>query len=156
MAPRRASTSRVVNERGAAAVEFAIVAPLLVLLLFGIISFGVMLSMRQSVSQAAAEGARAAAVTLIDADRTAEATDAIDDALSANGVTCDGTVLKRAGENVGSCSVGPKIPCREDSTAECVTVTVTYTYRDDPIVPSFGVGALMPETLSYSATARVS
>ncbi len=47
------------RERGAAAVEFALVVPLLLTLVFGIISYGYLLSFRQSLSQAAAEGARA-------------------------------------------------------------------------------------------------
>lgn len=50
------------EERGAAAVEFALILPILVVLVFGIIAFGYMLSFRQALSQAAAEGGRAAAV----------------------------------------------------------------------------------------------
>ena len=48
------------TESGAAAVEFALVLPLLVVLVLGIISYGVMLSFRQTLSQATTEGARAA------------------------------------------------------------------------------------------------
>jgi Flp pilus assembly pilin Flp len=51
---------RMKRERGAAAVEFALVASVLCLLLFGIIEFGVILSVKSSVTQAASEGARAA------------------------------------------------------------------------------------------------
>jgi Flp pilus assembly protein TadG len=61
MALGRASRHRA--EGGAAAVEFALVAPLLLLLVFGVISYGYMLSFRQALSQGAAEGARAAAVS---------------------------------------------------------------------------------------------
>ncbi len=53
-------------DRGAAAVEFALVLPLLVLLVFGIIDFGRMLTTKITLTEAAREGARAAA--LIDAD----------------------------------------------------------------------------------------
>lgn len=52
----RRSTGR--SERGASAVEFAIVAPLLFLLLFGIIEFARAISVYTAVSTAAREGAR--------------------------------------------------------------------------------------------------
>src|SRR4051794_32788901 len=56
----RADAAGCREERGAAMVEFAIVLVMLSMLLFGIISFGVALSAKQTVTQAAAEGARAA------------------------------------------------------------------------------------------------
>jgi Flp pilus assembly protein TadG len=51
-----------VGERGAAAVEFALVAPLLVLLICGIIDFGRAYSTLNQLAAAAREGARIAAV----------------------------------------------------------------------------------------------
>jgi Flp pilus assembly protein TadG len=50
------------RERGAAAVEFAIVSLLLFMLLFGMLGFGFYLYSRQSAVAAAREGARLAAV----------------------------------------------------------------------------------------------
>ena len=50
------------NERGAAAVEFALVASLLFLFLFGIIEFGRIFSELEVLNSAAREGARVAAV----------------------------------------------------------------------------------------------
>lgn len=50
------------NDRGAAAVEFALVAPILLLLVFGLIDFGRMLNAKISITEAAREGARAAAI----------------------------------------------------------------------------------------------
>ena len=50
------------NERGTALVEFALIAPLLFLLLFGIIDFGRALNYYNQVTQLAGQGARAAAV----------------------------------------------------------------------------------------------
>lgn len=51
------------NHNGAAAVEFAIILPLLILVLFGIIEFGLLLFNQQIITNAAREGARAGIVT---------------------------------------------------------------------------------------------
>lgn len=50
------------DRRGATTVELAMVAPLLIFLLFGIIEFGLMVNGLVGVNQAAREGARSAAV----------------------------------------------------------------------------------------------
>lgn len=47
------------TDRGAAAVEMALVTPLLLLMLFGIIDFGRMLNAQITLTEAAREGARA-------------------------------------------------------------------------------------------------
>jgi Flp pilus assembly protein TadG len=47
------------NQKGAALVEFAIVLPLLVLLLFGAIEFGILYYNKQVITNASREGARA-------------------------------------------------------------------------------------------------
>jgi hypothetical protein len=68
--------ARLRRDSGAAAVEFALVLPLLLLILFGIIDFGRMLNAQITINEAAREGARAMA--LFDAsaggDRVAKAT----------------------------------------------------------------------------------
>lgn len=53
---------RLRSDRGAAAVEFALVLPVLVLLVFGIIEFGRIFNVQNSVSAAALEGARVVAL----------------------------------------------------------------------------------------------
>ena len=151
----RSRHRRVPGERGAAAVEFALVVPLLLVILFGIISYGFMLSFRQGLSQAAAESARAAAVSAVttDAARTAAATSALDDALDLYGVTCNGSSLRKGSTTVGTCSV-TLAPCANDTSARCATVEVDYAYEENPWVPAFPFVPL-PDSLSYSASARV-
>lgn len=51
------------NERGAVAVEFALVLPILVTLLIGIMEFGMFYSAQVSVTAAAREGARIMAIS---------------------------------------------------------------------------------------------
>ena len=55
-------TSRRTSESGAAAVEFALIASFLFLVLFGIIEFGRIFSELEVMNSAAREGARVAAV----------------------------------------------------------------------------------------------
>lgn len=57
---RRTSDNQ--RRRGAATVEMAVVAPLLLTLVFGIIEFSWMMSVQQSVTNAAREGCRTAAL----------------------------------------------------------------------------------------------
>jgi Flp pilus assembly protein TadG len=157
-----ARISRYRGERGAAAVEFALVAPLLVLLVMGIISYGYMLSFRQALSQGAAEGARAAAVSPFPTavDRQQEGLNALNEALGSYGVSCDGYAagshLRKDGANVGTCSVTIG-SCTNEPTKDCVTTSLNYRYEDNPLTPSFpGVGLVLPEDLRYDAVARTS
>jgi Flp pilus assembly protein TadG len=152
------------GQEGAAAVEIALVTPLLMLLVFSVISYGYMLSFRQALSQGAAEGARAAAVSPYPSATAKEqsALDAINDALDvdAYGITCTGTTagsaLKKDAATVGTCSV-ITAACDSDPTKDCVTVSLDYLYKDNPLLPNFpGVGLLLPSHLTYDATARVS
>lgn len=144
-------------DRGAAAVEFALIMPILLLLVFGIISYGYMLSFRQAISQAAAEGARAAAVAQVAADRDDNAIDAVNEALDSYGVTCAGVTgpLLRNDDTVGDCSV-TVAACANDSTVQCATVSIDYAYDDNPLLPVPGVGIVLPDNLGYTAVARVS
>ncbi|CAN5653365.1 pilus assembly protein [soil metagenome] len=150
---------RLRGDRGAAAVEFALVVPLLLVLLFGIISYGVMLSFRQSLSQAATEGARAAAVSYQTSTAQAAAYTSVNDALNSFGVTCVTGTLKKGTTTVGTCNVTAPGACTPAAATgvKCVTVTLSYNYRAHPLVPNFpGVGVVIPQTLTYSAQARVS
>ena len=144
------------KESGAAALEFALVAPLVFALLFGIIGYGYMLSFRQGISQGAAEGARAAAVEFNSANQSTVALAALNRSLESYGVSCVGTALKKDGATVGDCSVTIDT-CENNGTKTCASVHVSYAYRDHPLLPSFpGLGGTMPENLDYTAVAEVS
>ena len=78
------------SDRGAVAVEFALLLPVLVLLVFGIIDFGRILNAQITVTQAAREGARLAALANPNAcDRTAAAATGLS-------LTCAGNVTVTA------------------------------------------------------------
>ena len=61
-ARRGSGTSRQGGERGAAAVEFALIFPILMMLVFGIISFGIIFAQSLSLSNAARQASRAAVI----------------------------------------------------------------------------------------------
>jgi len=54
--------NRLKQEKGASAVEFAVILPLLVLILFGLVEFGILLYNKQVLTNASREGARAGIV----------------------------------------------------------------------------------------------
>ena len=103
----KAVRSRV-GDRGAAAVEFALVLPLLLILIFAIIDFGRMLNAKITLTEAAREGARAAALVGTDAgaDRARAA---------AGGYAIDDPAVDECPPSAGA----------DDSA----TVTVTYDFQ---------------------------
>lgn len=147
------------DSRGAVTVEFVLVLPFFLFIIFLLISMGTMFSFRQALSQAATEGARAAAVQPINAThaaRKSDATDAISKTLEAQAdVTCAGGALSRRGKVVGTCTISDPQPC--DSGKKCVTVRLSYGYRDNQLTGSlpFVPGALLPSSLTYESSARV-
>ena len=141
------------EERGAAFVEFIIVVPFLMMFLYMIIAYGVMFSFRQTLSQAATEGARAAAVApsnLTYTQRRDRAIVAINESFQGGiggTLTCGGIL---------TCTI-PTVPVTCGDANKCISVTVRYPYRANPrvVVPQF-FGAALPENLEYTASARVS
>ena len=68
---RRCRRARACDERGAAVVEFAIIFPVLAMLIFGVIDFGRAFFLRNNLVAAAREGARAGAVMTYPCDGAA-------------------------------------------------------------------------------------
>lgn len=124
------------SEQGQAAVEFALVLPILMLFLFGTIEFGNAFWTYQQVSAAASEGARKAAVSRSSPTRTADIQGAIQAASPS---------LKPAALTVTSTS----------TWAPAAPVTVKVAYKMD----SIGMGLLQTfgfsGTLTSTRTARV-
>lgn len=129
---------RQLNERGASAVEFALLLPLLMLILFGIIEFGLALYQQAVLTNASREGARSGIVQC-----TANCP-SMSAAVS--------TYLTNAGINPAqvtqnyACPVGVAIP---GGVPVCVTLTLPYTYT----VLS-GLASLAPVTLRASSVMR--
>ncbi len=148
---RRSTPRRCGGDDGAALLEFALVAVLLFSLVFGIIAFGLLLSFKQDLTRAAAEGARAGAVAFPSSDAVEDAGAATQEAVEGFGKSC--------GEGGMTCTISPAtFDCDGGGPgdAECVEVTLTYDNEADPIVPPFPLlSALMPDTLEATSVARV-
>lgn len=143
------SSTRVTRsgERGAALVEMAAVVGLLALLLFGIITYGVTMSYKQTMSQAANEAARAAAVAPADL-AVARATAAADRAIGGYGTPCN------TGKGLTCTFVID--PCAGSTGSRCMTVRLTYDLRGHPRVPSIpGVRQTLPDQLVATAVVEV-
>jgi Flp pilus assembly protein TadG len=124
-------------------VEFALVAVLFFMLIFGIMGYAFMMSFQQSLTQAAAEGARAGAVAA-PGEAVADAERALEEAMGGFGVTCDSAGM--------TCTV-ELTTC---GTAECVEVTVAYEYRDHALLPTVPlVDRALPDVIDYTAVAEV-
>ena len=139
------------GDRGAAALEFGLVLIPLLMLIIGVINFGWVLSFRQNMSQAAAEGARAAAVAppgTAAGAREARAQAAVDDALAETyGVQCDAAI----------CDIEPDVLCSGGPAgARCARVTLTVPDDNYILIPGLGFGAIMPDSLTYTTEVRIS
>jgi Flp pilus assembly protein TadG len=135
-------------------VEFAIASVLLLVLLFGIIEYGYILSFKQGLTQAAAEGARAGAVggdSAAIAAAVNKAVGAFNQSCNTGGLTCGDD----QGRWTGKVPAGPLASTCGTST--CITVEVSYDWKNHPLLPKFpGLGLLLPDTLKSKSVARVS
>ncbi len=118
------------SERGASLVEFAIMAPLLILLLLGIVEFGWLFAQNVDIRHGAREASRLAA-TNYPSDIATETCSRMD--LAGSGaVTVD---LSRSGSEIGS------------------TVTATVSLVPDSLTGFFD--AILPSTLESSVQTRM-
>jgi Flp pilus assembly protein TadG len=135
------------DQRGAAVVEFAIASTVLLVLLFGVITYGYMLSFKQGLTQAAAECARAAAVASTGQAATAAAA-AVAPALSAFNKTCSS-----AGMSCTYSTLASDTSCAAGTS--CIRVQITYDYKNYPLMPKFpGLGLLLPDTLKATSISQ--
>jgi Flp pilus assembly protein TadG len=149
------------DERGAEMVEFAFVVVLLIALLYGIISYGLILSAQSTVTQAAADGARAgivAASSTLGPKGTAENQAANDLSWMDKGQCYQPDAQPSAiGTSGGILTcIATEVPCASAGN-QCLSVTVTYQYGRDPIFPLLpGLGVITPSTISSTDVLQMS
>lgn len=108
------------KRRAAAAVEFAVVAPLFFLLVFGMIEFGRMIMVQQIITNASREGAR---IAVLDGTTSNEVTGAVENYLTG------------AGLSGGSVTIDPNEP-NLAGYGEPVAVTVRIPFSQVSWLPS--------------------
>ena len=118
------------DERGVALVEFALIAPILFLILLGMLDFGRAMNNWNDVTQLANEGARLAAVNT-------DPTPYVKSGASNYGFPTPTTSVK--------CSPSP-----QTGASVTVAVTIPYTWYIGKLVPF-----LLPPTLKSTATMRL-
>src|SRR5436309_2187904 len=129
-APRGLRWRPARDQRGAAMVEFALVVGIFVMVLYGLIYFGMALATKQRVTNAAAEGARAAVGQTSAAAAQTAAQTRVNALLG--GTSKGYTIGPDPGgkPHVGPCD--PAVP----AGAQCVTVTITWDWAGHPAVPA--------------------
>lgn len=118
------------GKRGQSLVEMALMLPLLLLLVFGIIEFGRILNASIMVTSAAREGARYGATGADEADIIQQVNDSLSPIGAPDDVDVDGEQGGRG-----------------------TSVTVTVTYSVDLIAPLFDI--VIPDPFPVVATARM-
>jgi Flp pilus assembly protein TadG len=144
------SRARRRAQRGSMALEFAIVFPLFFLIFYAIVTYSVVLVAKQSLTLAAAEGARAAlryqpGATSSDTALALRATAAC---AAATPLVSWLAITKPCTTTIANCSY--------DATMKCVSVALNYNYASKPVVPALPlIGLPVPATLSASATVQL-
>jgi|WetSurMetagenome_2_1015567.scaffolds.fasta_scaffold262651_2 Flp pilus assembly protein TadG len=133
----KAQRLRSKNQEGAGLVEFAIVAPLLVILLFGLLEFGLSLYAKEALTNASREGARYGVVYSAPRKTTTQIRNKVQEFLTKSGFTdTAGIDVTGAGGASGS----------------QLTVIVTYPYAFQ-VLPGFFAN-FFDSTMTSSVTLK--
>jgi len=136
---RRSSLlSRVIQDRrGVAAIEFAIIAPMLILLLFAMVMYGGWFWMAHSVQSLASEGARAAVAGLDPVEREQLARSFVDGQVSDLGLNAT------------------KAAVTIDSDAATIRVHIAYDVSDQPLMALSTLIPSPPRVIRRTAIVRL-
>ncbi|MBV8691616.1 MAG: pilus assembly protein [Actinobacteria bacterium] len=139
------------DERGAALLEFALVFGIFVFVLYGLIAYGMMLSLKNSVTHAAAEGARAAiGVTSGDADHNG-----VDDRTDAAVARVKSSLNWLGASKVNATTITVTYP--SSCPTSCIDVKISYPYDSQPLVPPApGLGLVTPSSIGSEAVVALS
>jgi Flp pilus assembly protein TadG len=154
------------NETGAEMIEFAFIVVFLIGLLYGLVTIGLSLATKETITQSAADAARAGIVLSSPLAAETEAqTEALHDIGWIKGsLTCASSTVSCAESSTATCANSVTVCvnsyeafCDSSDTTECLTVVVTYNYSNAPLIPNVpGLDVLVPSTLSSTATLQVS
>jgi Flp pilus assembly protein TadG len=131
--------SETLNQSGASAIEFALILPVLLLFLFGIIEFSVLFYNKAMITNASREGARAGIRYIWEGpDQGGHPSEATIIA-AVNNYVDNGTLLISFGS--APANIGTAVDGENETSGDPLTVTVTYDY-DFLILPEFADGVV--------------
>jgi len=142
--------------KGAVALEFALIFPLFFTIFYAIVTYGLICAAQQSLTLAAEEGARAALQYQPAASQAATLT------LRAS-AACKTAVsilswLPQSYLGSGSPCTATPAACSYDSTGtlQCIKVTLVYNYSQNPLIPLLPYfGIFVPNSLVGNATVQL-
>lgn len=157
------------DERGAEMIEFAIVVVLLITLLYGLITYGLILAAQSTITQAAADAARSGIIQGTGTTTCGGVTNvstagctAVAQAATDIGWMNKGACKETVNGAIVASSTGPMTcaattaNCPSNSSITCLTVTVSYAYSSAPLFPELpGLGLITPSTLTSSNTLQL-
>ncbi len=144
------------NERGVSAVEFALLLPLFLIILFGIIEFSFMLYDKQLISNASRSGARTGILATTPRPGLSDIQTAVYSSLQDSNGKCllitfasgsSGSCANNVTVDVGSLCTDSNVP----STGLQVTVTYPYTFL---MLGKASFGGIANPVLTASTTMR--
>ena len=135
-------------------VEFAFVVVLLIALLYGIITYGLILAAQATITQAAADGARAGIVASSTAIADGRGPGRHDVGWMGKGDLL-ATHVRLTIDHLLSRRQRARLPVERQQP--CLKVTVTYNYSSCPLFPDLpGLGVITPSTISSTNILQMS
>jgi Flp pilus assembly protein TadG len=150
------------KQKGAAAMEFALALPILMVLLWGLLSFAALFYTQMAVARAAHDGARAASLVSPSADVAAVVRAAVLDSLAATPIAAQGhnsSYSSRRDWLAATVTGAIAVTSAACDSATCVTVRISYPYGDgvrllpNIALPGMGMMSFLPDTLIGEAVA---
>jgi Flp pilus assembly protein TadG len=132
------------DDSGVAAVEFALILPLLMMIVFGIINYGILLYDQAVITNAAREGARWGAINTSSAiSCSGTATGSADPCQVANSYTQANLIT------FGSSTTSTSTATGAGTSGSTVTVTVSYTFTQIGWIIGSASNALTSTAVMY-------
>jgi Flp pilus assembly protein TadG len=144
------------TQRGTAVVEFALILPLLVVIVFGIIEFSILFYDKAMVTNASREGARVGIVFNVDGNGDWVAVDDGTITTTVNNYLRDNILSRDYLINLGNPSAttaSTTMTRAGGSPGGTLTVSVTYTYTF-MVIPNFIASIVNPITLTAQTVMR--
>lgn len=151
------------KEKGISAVEFALIFPIIFLMLYGLLTYSLVFAAQHALSLAAAEGARAAVRFSSTSDtfevrKNAACQMAMESLVWLTSIK--GAASCNGGADINIQVIGRNQPCAAtaaplQSSLHCVEVYAQYSYRRNPIIPVLPAILPVPQNLQGKSVTQI-